>query len=84
DITEVIKKAESKMYDNKLAESRLVRSRIINSLQDSLSKKSNESTEHLQRMGKKALALGKKLNLSEKELEKLHLGHLSSHRSNIS
>ncbi|MFW6279297.1 MAG: HD domain-containing phosphohydrolase [Bacillota bacterium] len=73
DITEVIKKAENKMYDNKLAESRLVRSRIINSLQDTLSEKSNESTEHLQRMENKALALGKKLNLSEEELEKLKL-----------
>ncbi len=73
DIFEVLKMAEDRMYNNKLTESRSVKSHIAKTLLKTLQEKSPETEEHAQRMKDLALKLGKKINLTQIELDKLAL-----------
>lgn len=71
DIEEVLKIAEDRMYKNKLYESKLVKETILNSLKKDLIKKGIENQEHLKRLTDLALEMGKVLELSEVELNRL-------------
>ncbi len=69
----IIKKAEEKMYRNKLLESKSTRSHIINSLQRSLYERSHETESHGKRMKEMSIALGKGLHLDNDKLNELGL-----------
>ena len=69
----VLKEAEDWMYRKKLIESRNVRSSVISSLQKTLGEKTHETGEHAQRLQDRALAMGRALKLSDRELDQLAL-----------
>ncbi|HKK95373.1 MAG TPA: PAS domain S-box protein, partial [Anaerovoracaceae bacterium] len=71
DFETVLKKAEDKMYQNKVHESRSVHNTILDSLETMLRETSNETLEHSQRLEALAVGLGKKLDLSQHELNVL-------------
>ncbi|MEA1974230.1 MAG: diguanylate cyclase [Bacillota bacterium] len=71
DFEKVLKKAEDKMYQNKVYESKSVHNTIIDSLETMLRETTNETLEHSQRLEILAVALGKKLNLFGHELDVL-------------
>ncbi|MGM0420650.1 MAG: PAS domain S-box protein [Bacillota bacterium] len=73
DLDEVFKRADNNMYQNKLLESRSTKNRIVISLLNTLGAKSDETEEHAGRMTRLAQDLGKKLDLSETELNQLSL-----------
>jgi len=73
DIQEIIREAENNMYRHKLLESKSARSHILSSLQKSLFERSNETEEHANRLQDIGIKLGKALNLSIKDLDKLKL-----------
>lgn len=68
---ELIKKAESRMYQNKLAEGKKFRMSVIASLLRELGEKYYEKEEHVWRMQHLALQLGSRLGCTEGELEDL-------------
>ncbi|MDD3173906.1 MAG: diguanylate cyclase [Herbinix sp.] len=70
---EIIKRAEQKMYRNKLLESRSVRSSIISSLEHSLHEKHIETHEHIERVKDLSLRIAKKLKFSQDILDELAL-----------
>ena len=72
-ITETIKIAEDNLYQNKLSENRSSKSRIVQGLLNTLNAKSSETKEHAIRMTKLAVDFGKKLELSNYELNRLSL-----------
>lgn len=72
-LMETLKIADDAMYQTKLLESRSTKSRIIESLLTTLSVKSYETKEHGIRMANLATKLGKKLRLSNGELNRLSL-----------
>ncbi len=72
-ITETLKRAEDKMFQNKLSESKSSKSNIVQGLLNTLSAKSSETKEHAIRMTKLAFDFGEKLNLSNFDLNKLSL-----------
>ncbi|MGM0411166.1 MAG: diguanylate cyclase [Bacillota bacterium] len=72
-IEQILKKADNNMYQNKLLASRSTKSKIVTSLLNSLRAKSSETKEHSERMIKLSKKLGKKLNLSETDINKLSL-----------
>jgi diguanylate cyclase (GGDEF)-like protein/PAS domain S-box-containing protein len=72
-IGEVIRKAEERMYHQKLLESKTYRNAIVSSLMASLYEKSLESKEHAERLGKYCRAIGEELALSDRELNELAL-----------
>jgi len=67
----VLKRAEDKMYQNKVHESRSVHNTILNSLETMLRQTTNETIEHSQRLENLAISLGKKLGLSNHRLDVL-------------
>ena len=69
----VLQIAEENMYRNKLRTSRSDRSAVLNALLKTLSRKSEESEEHCNRMQKMALKMGCELGLSQIEMERLSL-----------
>ena len=73
DIEEVLKKADNRMYQDKLASSRSKKSEVVKSLQDILADKSGENEKHIRRMKKLARKLGEKIDLEQAELEKLEM-----------
>lgn len=73
DIYEVLKKAEEEMYQDKLAESRSAKSSILKALLNTLGAKSHETKEHAWRLQKIATQIGKEINLSHSELDRLSL-----------
>lgn len=73
DIDEILKKAENIMYRNKLNEGKSIRNSIILSIQKMLRERSIETEEHGKRMKKLALHLGKKLELTGKQMDELSL-----------
>ena len=73
DINEVLKKADNNMYQNKLSESRSSKNKIVKSILNSLSAKSNETTDHAKRMKKLAIRFGSKLKLTYAEINRLSL-----------
>ncbi len=70
-LTEILKKADDKMYKNKLSESRSSKSNIVQGLINILNSKSNETKEHSLRMTKLAFEFGQKLDLSNSEQNRL-------------
>ncbi|MFW6273277.1 MAG: PAS domain S-box protein [Halanaerobium sp.] len=72
-ISEILKAAEDKMYQNKLSESRSGKSKIVQGLLNTLNAKSSETKEHAVRMTKLASDFGKKLNLCNSEINRLSL-----------
>lgn len=73
DINEIMKKADDRMYQNKMSESKEIKSNIISNLETRLKEKSNESDGHIGKMKKMALRMAAKLNLNEKQKNKLSL-----------
>ncbi|MFN2340179.1 MAG: diguanylate cyclase [Halanaerobium sp.] len=72
-LTETLKKADDRMYQNKLSESRSSKSKIVQGLLNTLAAKSSETKEHAVRMTKLAFDFGEKLKLSNSELNRLSL-----------
>ncbi|MFO7816002.1 MAG: diguanylate cyclase, partial [Halanaerobiales bacterium] len=72
-IRNVLKKADDKMYRNKLSESRSDKNKIVQNLLNTLEAKSSETKEHAMRMARLAHDLGKKIELSNSELSRLSL-----------
>src|SRR6056297_1183628 len=71
DFETVLKKAEDKMYQNKVHESKSVHNTILDSLETMLRETTNETLEHSHRHEVLAIDLGKKLDLTEHELDVL-------------
>jgi diguanylate cyclase (GGDEF)-like protein/PAS domain S-box-containing protein len=72
-LIDTLKVADDAMYQTKLLESKSTKSKIIQSLLNALSVKSFETKEHGLRMANLATELGKSLNLSGTELNRLSL-----------
>ncbi|WP_051280438.1 HD domain-containing phosphohydrolase [Anaerovorax odorimutans] len=72
-LNDVIRQAEEWMYHQKLLEGKSYRNTIINTLLATLYEKSMETEEHVKRLSKYCKAIGKKLNLSDKEMNELSL-----------
>jgi len=73
DIKEVIKEAENKMYKSKLFESRSVRSSIISSLERAMQEETHEKEDHIRCLQELALRMGRRLELSDSQLNELML-----------
>ncbi|MGM0380094.1 MAG: sensor domain-containing diguanylate cyclase/phosphohydrolase [Bacillota bacterium] len=73
EISEIIKKAENKMYQSKLSERKSGKNNIVQALLNTLSAKSSETKEHAVRMAELAMEFGKKLDLPNFELTRLSL-----------
>ena len=71
DIDEAIKEAEDMMYKNKLTESKSSKNLIMKTLQQTLSEKSFETKEHIDRMTTVGRQFGERLGLSPSELSRL-------------
>lgn len=69
----VIRKAEDKMYRQKLLEKKEISYKVLLSLQETLFQKSYYNREHADRVRDMALSLGASLSLSEENLKKLAL-----------
>jgi len=72
-LIDTLKVADDAMYQTKLLESKSTKSKIIQSLLNALSVKSYETKEHGLRMASLGTDLGKSLNLSATELNRLSL-----------
>ncbi|MCX7922077.1 MAG: diguanylate cyclase [Clostridia bacterium] len=72
-IEAVFKKAEDRMYKNKLAEGKNVRSSIITTLRKTLEEKTSETAEHNSRVKDLALQLGSALGLAGSDMDDLSL-----------
>lgn len=73
EMAKLIKKADDRMYRNKLLDRKNYRYLLISSLKDTLARKSHESTDHAERMAELAIQVGQKMGLSGNELEDLKL-----------
>jgi len=72
-IEDLLKKADDKMYKNKLSESRSSKSNIVQGLINVLNAKSSETKEHALRMTKLAFQFGESLKLSNSEQNRLSI-----------
>jgi len=72
-ISEVIKEAEGRMYQDKLVKNQDVHSAIVSSLEGTLEEKDYETAEHIKRMKIFAEKLGNKLGLSNEITNELAL-----------
>lgn len=73
DMETIYKMAEDRMYNNKLLESKNIRSSTIASLRKTLEDKTYETEEHCQRIKTLSIRLGKKIGLSDSQLNELSL-----------
>ncbi|MDV8113728.1 diguanylate cyclase [Bacillus sp. BAU-SS-2023] len=73
EIDKVLTEAEDKTYREKLLHGKSIKSFIIGSLQETLAQKHPQTEEHTDRVIKYAKRLGKRLNLSNDNLNKLIL-----------
>ena len=73
DIFQVFRKAEDRMYFNKLTESKEVKLSMINYLKDKLEEISTETKAHYERLKSLCLVLADKLGLSDIEKEQIKL-----------
>ncbi|MDD5622555.1 MAG: PAS domain-containing protein [Actinomycetota bacterium] len=73
DMNIVLKEAEDRMYKNKLSESRSTNELVISSLKENLKKTEHNGGKHGDKMQRYALAIGKRLNLSDAKLDELKL-----------
>ena len=71
-VDDVIKEAEDNMYTNKLMESKNMRFFLIETLEKKLSEKDYHDKDHIKRVKKLANEMGRKLGLSNGELEELN------------
>lgn len=69
----VIKLAEERMYRNKLLESRSAKSSILSSLEQSLHEKHIETEEHTRRIAQMCVQIGKRMGLTQEELDEVTL-----------
>ncbi len=72
-IYKVLKKAEERMYRNKLMESKSARSALISSLKKTLWERSHETEEHGKRLEEMAMKMGHLLGMSTSEQDELSL-----------
>ncbi len=72
-IDEVLVEAEDKVYREKLVNEKHIRKNIVDSLNKELFLRHEDVKDHINRVKKYAVELGKKMNLSEKELKKLKM-----------
>jgi len=72
-INEIIKEADSNMNKHKLLERKSFHGSIVSSLKRALLERDYETEEHVTRMKKYSLKLGKELKLSENQLDELKL-----------
>ncbi len=72
-IESLVKIAEKDMYQRKVLESKSRHSAVLASIKVTLYEKNEETEEHCERLIKLSASLGKKLNLSQKELDQLQL-----------
>lgn len=73
EVSDIIKKAENRMYKNKLAHNESTRNSIIASLENTLLEKSHETNEHAERMNKLAIKFGEILGFSTSTIDELTL-----------
>ena len=73
DTSAVMSLAEKRMYRNKLMENKSARSATINSLSRTLHEKHSETEAHTMRIRDLGLKLGKKMGLSQDQLDELEL-----------
>lgn len=73
DIHEMFKKAEDRMYFNKLTESKDAKQAMIKYIKERLEELSYETKGHIERLKGLCLMMAEKLNLSEIEREELRL-----------
>lgn len=73
EIYQTFKRADNKMYHNKLSQSKSIKNRIVKGLISTLEVKSNETKEHTVRMTRLSINFGRYLNLSNFELNRLAL-----------
>lgn len=69
----IIKEADDKMYKNKLNMSKSIRSSVVTSLKASLEEKTMETNEHAKRIQKYTFALGKKIGITDAQMDELSL-----------
>lgn len=72
-LSETLKEAEDKMYEQKLTESRSTKSAVLGTFLKTLAAKSYETETHTHNMQEIALSIGKKLGLPDSELNRLVL-----------
>ena len=73
DLKAVIKLAEERMYRNKLLESQSAKSSILSSLEQTLHEKDIETEEHTKRIAQMCGQIGKRMGLSQEELDEVAL-----------
>lgn len=72
-IKDVLKEAENNMYEHKLNDKSSTFGSILQTLEETLCRKSNETKGHVMRMSNLAVKLGRAIKLPESELKKLSL-----------
>jgi len=72
-INEIFKEADSNMNKHKLLERKSFHGSIVSSLERALLERDYETEEHVTRMKRYSLILGKELKLSENQLDELNL-----------
>lgn len=72
-IETVMKIAEKYMYQRKVLESKSMHSAVLSSIKVTLFEKNEETEEHCERLVRLSEMVGRKLNLSQKELDQLEL-----------
>ncbi len=70
-LVDILRKAEDRMYDQKLYKGRGARDSVIENLLTALEEGSGESREHIYRMQKLAGKIGERVKLSKTEIERL-------------
>ncbi|MCF8008741.1 MAG: diguanylate cyclase, partial [Halanaerobiales bacterium] len=73
DIFEILNRAETRMYKNKITNRKSARSNVLSAFLNTLREKSFETENHARRMEKLCLKLGKKVGLSGADLDRLSL-----------
>jgi diguanylate cyclase (GGDEF)-like protein/PAS domain S-box-containing protein len=73
DIDDVLKKAEDRMYKNKISDSSSIQDSLVMSLKENLKKGDYRTETRIIKMEEYALLIGKKLKLSSIKLEELSL-----------
>ncbi len=73
DLQDIFRKAEERMYKNKLSESKALRNSSIASMRRILLEKSCETEAHFERLKRAVLRVGRSLNLPGDEIDRLVL-----------
>ncbi len=72
-VKELFREAESRMFSNKVLKKSSMRNQVLSSLEEVLKLRNMETSEHMTRMEMKLYTLGKEMNLSGNEMDKLRL-----------